>query len=102
MIVNFAVIKDKTGYESVGIGPAFPVPKTYVKEIMETSLGQVLDKIYATNALGQGKGGVNALTHDSISRIDITKEAFIMAITQYVNGNTWKDTKRDKYKVKEQ
>ena len=50
MIVNFAVIKDKDGYESVGIGPAFPVPKTYVEEIIATSLGQVLDKIYSTSA----------------------------------------------------
>lgn len=101
MIVNFAVIKDKDGYESVGIGPAFPVPKTYVEEIIATSLGQVLDKIYSTSASGQGKGGVNSLTHDSISRIDITREAFIMAMTQHANGNVWKDDKKEKYKIKE-
>ena len=46
MIVNFAVIKDNSGYESVGIGPAFPVPSSYVREIISTSLGQVLDKVY--------------------------------------------------------
>ncbi len=101
MIVNFAVVKDKAGYESVGIGPTFTVPNSYVKEIIETSLGEVLDKVYETKDLGKGKGGVNALTHDSISRIDITKDAFIMAMTQFVNGNVWKDTEKSNCKVKE-
>ncbi len=101
MIVNFAVIKDNSGYESVGIGPAFPVPSSYVRKIISTSLGQVLDKVYSSSELGKGKGGVNALTHDSISRIDIAKEAFIMAMTQYANGNIWKDDTKNNYKVKE-
>ena len=31
------------------------------------------------------------LTKDNITRIDLTKDAFIMALTQFVNGDKWKD-----------
>lgn len=100
MILNIAVVKDKSGYESIGIGPAFPVPDSYVQEIISTSLGEVFDKAYSKNNLGQGKGGINALTHETISRIDITKEAFIMAMTQFVNDTVWKTETKGNYKVK--
>ena len=34
VIINIAVIKDKSGYESWGYSPAFPVPDKYVDEII--------------------------------------------------------------------
>ena len=33
--------------------------------------------------------------------VNITKEAFIMAMTQYVNGNVWKNDTKNNYKIKE-
>ena len=38
------------------------------------------------------KGGISFLTHDVISRIDLTRGAFIMALTQFVNEK-WNDKK---------
>ena len=90
VIINIAVIKDKTGYESWGTGPAFPVPDKYVDEIINTELGIVMDKVFKQNDLRSGKGGISFLTNDSISRIDITREAFIMALTGQIN-DVWKD-----------
>ncbi len=89
-IANFAVVIDKDGYESVGIGPVFPVPKQYVEEIIQTSFGQVMEKIFQENNLGTGKGGIDNITNHSVSRIDITRDAFIMALTKHVN-DYWKD-----------
>lgn len=89
VIINIAVIKDKNGFESWGTSPAFPVPEKYVKEIIETDLGKVMDKIFKQNDLRSGKGGINFLTHDKISRIDLTREAFIMALTQFINKEIW-------------
>lgn len=48
-IIQIAVIKDKNGYESFGTGPAFPVPDKYVKKIINTDLGIVMDKIFNGN-----------------------------------------------------
>jgi len=91
VIINIAVIKDKNGYESFGTSPAFPVPDKYVDEIINTDLGKVMDKIFKQNDLRSTKGGISFLTHDIITRIDLTREAFIMALTQFVNNDIWKN-----------
>lgn len=90
-IIQIAVIKDKDGYESFGTGPAFPVPNKYVDEIINTDLGIVMDKIFKGNGLKNEKGGIAHLTRDAITRYDLTKEAFIMALTEFINGDIWRD-----------
>ena len=92
VIINIAVIKDKEGYESWGTSSAFPVPDKYVDEIINTDLGKVMDKIFEKNDLRSSKGGISFLTHDVINRIDLTKDAFIMALTGHIN-EVWKDKK---------
>lgn len=93
LIINIAVIKDKNGYESIGTSPGFPVPDRYAKEIITTDLGKVMDKIFNENDLRSHKGGINLLTKGIITRIDLTKDAFIMALTQYINDN-WNDKEK--------
>lgn len=90
-IIPIAVIKDKNGFESFGTGSAFPVPDKYVEEIINTDLGKVMDKIFKGNGLKNEKGGIAHLTNDVITRYDLTREAFIMALTQFINGEIWRD-----------
>ena len=49
-----------------------------------------MDKVFEQNDLRSGKGGISLLTNDAISRIDITREAFVMALTGQIN-DVWKD-----------
>ncbi len=91
MIVNIAVIEDNKKFESFGMSPGFPVPQKYVEDIIKTELGVVLDKIFEKTDMAKGKGGINSLTHEEISRIDLTEYAFIMALTKYINGALWSD-----------
>ena len=90
-IIQIAVVKDKNGYESFGTGPAFPVPDKYVDEIINTDLGIVMDKIFKGNGLKNEKGGIAHLTNNVITRFDMTREAFIMALTEFINGDIWRD-----------
>ncbi len=90
VIINIAVIKDKNGYESWGTSQAFPVPDKYVDEIISTDLGKVMERIFKQIDLGNGKGGVSFITNGVVSRIDQTRDAFVMALTQYVN-EVWND-----------
>ena len=90
-IINFAVIKDKSGYESVGTSASFPVPNKYVEDIKEKGFGPVVDSILNTDNIRNSVGGINYLTHEKVSRIDLTKEAFIMALTPFINDKIWKD-----------
>ncbi len=90
-IIQIAVIRDKNGYESFGTSSGFPVPEKYVDEIINTDLGKVMDKIFNGNGLKNEKGGISYLTKDVITRYDFTREGFIMALTQFINGDVWKD-----------
>ena len=49
-----------------------------------------MDKIFSGNDLGKGKGGISILTKGEISRIDLTKNAFIMALASQINGDLWR------------
>lgn len=92
VIINIAVIKDKYGYESWGTSAGFPVPDKYVDEIISTELSKVMDKISKQKDLRSNKGGISFVTNGVISRIDMTKEAFVMALTQHTN-EVWNDKK---------
>ena len=49
-----------------------------------------MDRIFEGHDLGKGKGGIGLLTHGELSRIDLTRNAFIMALTKYINGDIWR------------
>ena len=83
MITNIAVIEDDRDFESYGTSPSFPVPDNLVQKAMDTVLGE--DKERHNHS-----GGIQLLTHNEISRIDLTEYAFIMALTKYINGEKWR------------
>lgn len=89
MIINVAVIEDKNGIESIGTSSGFPVPSKYVDEIINTDLGKLMDKIFNQSEIRKGKGGIAFLTHDIVSRYDLTEQAFIMCLTKYINNDIW-------------
>ena len=49
-----------------------------------------MDKIFSGKDLVKGKGGISFLTKNEVSRIDLTKNAFIMALTKHINGEIWR------------
>ena len=74
----------------MGTSQGFPIPHRYLKDIKEKSLGTVLDEIFDENKLSDGKGGISILTKNEISRIDLVRDACILALTKYINDNLWK------------
>ena len=89
--LNAVVIEDKNGMQSIGTSQGFPIPEKYVDEIKETELGNVMDKIFSSNNLGKGKGGISILTKDAVSRIDMISDAFVMALVKHINGEIWRN-----------
>ncbi len=88
--INCVVIEDSKGFQSIGTSQGFPIPDKYIEEIKETELGKVMDKIFSGKDLGKGKGGISYLTKNAVSRIDLTRNAFIMALTKHINGDIWR------------
>ena len=87
--INAVVIENKEGKQSVGTSQGFPIDATYIDEITSTELGKVMDRIFKSYGLNTGKGGISILTHDEISRIDLTENACIMALIRYTNPGIW-------------
>lgn len=90
-ITNVAIIKDNQGNKSFGTSASFPVPPRLVQNILDTDLGKVMDTLFTKDNLHNGTGGVGLLTHGVITRIDLTEQAFVMALTKFINGDIWKD-----------
>lgn len=89
IITNVAIIENNQ-LQSVATSPSFPVPKKYVDEIIATDLSKVMDKIFEEDKdRGKKGGGIQLLTHNQVSRIDLTESAFIMALTKFINGDKW-------------
>ena len=74
----------------MGASQGIPIPNKNMDEIKRTELGKVMDRLFKGNELNKGQGGVSILTHGEISRIGLTRNAFIMALTKYINGEVWK------------
>ncbi|MBQ8681930.1 MAG: DUF84 family protein [Bacilli bacterium] len=87
--ITIVYIKDKDGIQSIGYSSAYPIPDKYIDDIKEKSLGIFMEKLFKENS--SSKGGVNLLTHGEITRIDLTKEATIMALTTFINGSVWRE-----------
>lgn len=88
--INAVVIEDSKGFQSIGTSQGFPIPDKYIEEIKQTELGKVMDRLFRGKELGKGKGGISFLTKDKITRIDLTRNAFIMALTRFINEDIWK------------
>lgn len=88
--INAVIIEDSKGFQSIGTSQGFPIPDKYIEEIKQTELGKVMDRLFSGKELGKGKGGITFLTKDEITRIDLTRNAFIMALTRFINEDIWK------------
>jgi len=88
--INSAVVENDKGFQSVGTSQGFPIPEKYIKDILETELGKVMDKIFEGKELGKGKGGIYNLTHGQVTRLELTEGAVIMALISHINNDIWK------------
>ena len=88
--INCVIIENSKGFQSIGTSQGFPIPDKYIEEIKVTELGKVMDKIFRGKELGKGKGGISFLTKNEVSRSDLTRNAFIMALTKHINGDVWR------------
>ena len=88
--INAAVIENKDVFQTVGCSQGFQVPDRLMPEIIETELGKVMDRLFCRENLGRGKGGISRLTHDEVTRIELTKNAFVMALIGHTNGDLWR------------
>lgn len=88
--LSMAVIENKNGQTGIGTSAGFPIPERYIETIKQTDLSKVFNNIFTQdNERHNQKGTVNIFTKGVVSRIDLTKDAFVMALTMFINGEKW-------------
>ena len=93
IVLNIAVIEDKEGNLSMGASQGMPVPIKYIEEAKNSEFSKVMDKAFNKNKIGKDKNVTtleSILTKNEISRIDMIRDATIMALTKFINGEIWK------------
>ena len=90
--INMGIIEDSNGYESVGTSQGFMIPNNKVELIKEKSLGVVMDEMFNAHGLSKLKGGINLLTLGEVSRIQLVRDSFILALVPFLEQNQkiWK------------
>lgn len=81
--VSITVIEDNESFHSYGMSPAYPVPNHLVDEIKKNDLAHVIDRVFEIDKSKPREklhGGVTLLTGGIITRIDLTRDATIMAL----------------------
>lgn len=95
MNVSMAFIQDRNGYIGFGMSPGYPVPNRYIEEIKNTSMGQVMDRLFKQHNSGDTGGGIQMLTRNQVTRIDLTKDACLMALLPFLNSEIWALEKKE-------
>ena len=84
-----AVIEDNESFHSYGLSPAYPVPNDLVEEIKSKDLAQVINRVFEVDSTRpHTQGGVALLTGGITTRVDLTRDATIMALIP-LNCDKW-------------
>ena len=59
-------------------------------EVRKKELSYVLAKLFESKELKAPQGGIFQLSHGQVTRIDLAEQAFLMALTCFINGGIWK------------
>ena len=90
--INLSIIEDSDGYESIGTSQGYMIPNNKIESIKEKTLGVVMDEIFNSNGLSRFKGGINLLTMGEVSRMQLVRDSFILALIPFLEQNKklWK------------
>jgi len=79
--VTMAVIADRYGETTVGLSPAFMVPRKFAEEVLRgRELNDVAEQYYGVVNIGRRYGLIGAVTRHFIERLDLNTEAVYMAL----------------------
>lgn len=89
MDINLAMVEDKKGFVSYGGSDCFVMPDRLAEEAIQTELKDVMERIFKQANINQAGGGINELTDQAVTRIDLTEHAYIMALIEHRKKSFW-------------
>ena len=91
--VQVAYIVRKDGIESMGLSPAFPVPRNFVEKLLKCEymeLEDIINEYYGREKIGEEEGFIGLLTRNIVDRRCLTYYAVIMALTPFLNEELYR------------
>ena len=88
VIINACYIENSFGQNSVGFSEGFPIPNGKFEDIKNRGFARIFDETFKLNHdpnKPKVMGGINTLTNGKISRIRITSDAVVMALTKFLH-----------------
>ena len=65
------------------------MPDRLAEEAIRTELRDVMQRIFQIENSNKEGGGINNLTDEAITRIDLTEHAYIMALIEHRKKDIW-------------
>lgn len=81
--VQVITIEAQNGKRSTGISQGYPIPEEYVRKIVNSSVDDVVDDLV------EDKGGIKYLTKNEVTKVDLVKNATVMALIRILNNDIW-------------
>ncbi len=91
--VQVAYILREDGLESMGLSPAFPVPRHFVEKLLNkeySELEDIINEYYKRDKIGEEEGFIGLLTKNLVDRKTLTYYAVVMALTRFLNEDLYR------------
>ena len=85
-VTNIAIIEDNKGLSSFSTSAGFPIPEKYIDDIVKNGVSYVMKNIFGDNTKQKG---IQLLTNEVLSRIDLIEETFIMGLIKVIHKGKW-------------
>jgi len=90
--VQYCVIVDKEGTETIGHGPGFRFPPKVLKEIGKgKTVSEAMESLTGIKEIGRKKGAVDHLTKGRMDRTDLTRSAVLMAMVPRIRMELYRE-----------
>lgn len=86
--LTIVIIRNNEGKEAYAVSAAYPVPEKYIEEIKNSDLTKLYERLFPKNSKHAGSG-ISALTNRATNRKKLIRQAFILALAKFTNGEIW-------------
>ena len=88
---QICVISDREDYITLGISSGFELPKSWVREMLESNLelDTIVDNKFKINNIGEREGIIDLLSKKQINRKELTEQCVMMALIPRLNADIY-------------
>ena len=89
--ITVAIVRARDGRSSMGLGPAYPLPRRVAEIILSEGLEleEAMYRLYGARDLGEREGAVGIFSRGMSSRLELCAYAVRMALLPFISPNDY-------------